>query len=320
MVAPAAWRGLYPFASNWLQLGPGGDSPSVRYHYLDEGPQDAPPVVMLHGNPTWSFYYRTLVPGLSQAYRVVVPDHVGCGLSDKPQDDGLGRPPRCPRGVLRPRQPYYTLDQHIANLEQLVDHLGLKRLTLVVHDWGGPIGMGYAVRHPSNVARLVVLNTAAFYEGTLPLRIQICRIPGFGDLVVRGLNAFARLALVWAVYQRERLTPQIRAGYLAPYDCWDNRVAILRFVQDIPLEPGHRSRGRLSQIEANLYLLEQHPMLLLWGAKDFCFTPHSFLIEWQQRFPYAETRVIEDAGHYVVEDAHEHILPWLLEFMETPGP
>jgi pimeloyl-ACP methyl ester carboxylesterase len=116
----------------------------VRYHYLDEGPRDGPPVVMLHGNPTWSFYYRTLIPGISESYRVVVPDHVGCGLSDKPQDYD------------------YTLEQHIQNVEALIGRLGLKDVTLAVHDWGGVIGMGYATRHVENVARFVIFNTAAF--------------------------------------------------------------------------------------------------------------------------------------------------------------
>lgn len=284
---------LYPFESRWLALEEG----AVRYHYLDEGPHDAPPVVMLHGNPTWSFYYRTLIPEVGHSYRVVVPDHVGCGLSDKPQDYP------------------YTLDQHVENLEALIAHLGLNRVTLVMHDWGGAIGMGYAVRHPENVTGFVVLNTAAFYQPSLPLRIKACRIPLLGDLIVRGLNAFARLGLVWAVQHRERLTSQVRAGYLGPYDCWENRVALLRFVQDIPLEEKHPSRASLEQIERNLYLFQQHPMLIIWGARDFCFTTEGFLRGWQERFPYAETRVVQDAGHYVVEDAHERMAPWIVAFL-----
>lgn len=289
-------RELYPFESNWLDLD------GIHYHYLDEGPRTADPVLMLHGNPTWSFYYRTLIPGLSQAHRVIVPDHIGCGLSDKPQDAGRA-------------QPYYTLEQHIRNLEALVAHLDLRHVTLVLHDWGGPIGMGYATRHPENISRFVVLNTAAFVQPTLPQRIKMCRYPLWGDLLVRGLNAFAGLALTWAVYHKERMTPQVRAGYLLPYDSWRSRIAILRFVQDIPLEEKHRSRRLLEQIEANLYLFAQHPMLIIWGARDFCFTVQDFLSGWQERFPYAETQVIEDAGHYVVEDAHERMLPWIVEFL-----
>jgi pimeloyl-ACP methyl ester carboxylesterase len=291
--AAEAYRALYPFESHWLDLD------GVRYHYLDEGPAQAPSIVMLHGNPTWSFYYRDLVSPLSQGYRVVVPDHVGCGLSDKPQDYD------------------YCLAQHIANLEQLIDALALQDVTFVLHDWGGAIGMGYATRHPDNVARLVILNTAAFYQPTLPLRIKLCRLPILGDVLLRRLNAFARLALPWATHHTERLTPAVRAGYLAPYDSWHNRIAILRFVRDIPLERHHPSRQTLEQIESNLYLLGQHPMLILWGAEDFVFTVEDYLTQWQARFPFAETHLIPDAGHYVVEDAHERIAAWIAEFMAT---
>jgi pimeloyl-ACP methyl ester carboxylesterase len=287
------YRTLYPFESHWLDLD------GVQVHYLDEGPAHAPPIVMLHGNPTWSFYYRDLVSPLSQDYRVVVPDHVGCGLSDKPQDYD------------------YCLEQHIANLEQLIGALGLQNITFVLHDWGGPIGMGYATRHPENIARFVILDTVAFIQPGLPLAINLCRLPMLGDLLLRGLNAFARMALPWATYHGERLTPAVRAGYLAPYDSWQNRIAILRFVRDIPFERDHPSRQTLEQIEANLYLFDQHPMLILWGARDFVFTVEDYLAQWQARFPFAETRVIPDAGHYVVEDAHERIAAWIAEFMTT---
>ncbi|MBN1641622.1 MAG: alpha/beta fold hydrolase [Anaerolineae bacterium] len=285
-------RDLYPFASHWLDLD------GVRYHYLDEGPADAPPVLMLHGNPTWSFYYRTLIPAISRDHRVIVPDHVGCGLSDKPQEYD------------------YCLEQHIRNVERLAAALDLRQITLVMHDWGGAIGMGYATRHPEHVARFVVLNTAAFYQPVIPLRIRACRIPVLGDLVVRGLNAFARLALPMATWHGERMTRAVRAGYLAPYDSWRNRIAILRFVQDIPLEARHRTRRTLAQIEDNLYLFSDHPMLIVWGARDFCFTARDFLPEWQARFPYAEVHVVADAGHYVVEDAHERIVPWMRAFLD----
>ena len=288
-------RALYPFESHWLDLDVGLDC--VRMHYLDEGPRDAPSVVMLHGNPTWSFCYRTLIPELSKQYRVVVPDHVGCGLSDKPQ-----------------RYPY-TLAQHIENVERLIARLNLSNITLVLHDWGGAIGMGYATHYPDNVKGFVVFNTAAFYQPRLPKRIKACRIWPFGDLAIRGFNGFARLALRWATAHPERFTPQVRAGYLAPYNNWRNRIATLRFVQDIPFEKRHRSRRTLEEIEAGLLTFQNHPMLIIWGGQDFCFTTKDFLSEWQKRFPDAEVHVIEDAGHYVVEDAHEHIVPLMEAFL-----
>lgn len=291
MVDLTSLKEQYPFQSHWLELD------GLRYHYLDEGPGDAPPVVMLHGNPTWSFYYRQLIPPLSQNHRVIVPDHIGCGLSDKPQTYP------------------YTLEQHIKNVERLIAQLKLRQVTLVVHDWGGVIGMGYATRHPENISRFVIFNTAAFVLPKIPKRIRMCRVPLFGSFLVRGLNAFAGLATFMAVSQPQRMTPQVRAGYLAPYNNWRNRIAIYRFVQDIPLEEDHPSRATLVQIEAGLAQFQQHPMLIIWGADDFCFTALDFLAEWQRRFPQAQVHLLENAGHYVVEDAHERIVPLIREFL-----
>ena len=252
---------------------------------------------MLHGNPTWSFYYRTLIPAVSRTHRVIVPDHIGCGYSDKPQDYA------------------YTLEQHIRNVEALVAHLGLGRMALVLHDWGGAIGMGYATRHPETIDRFVIFNTAAFYLKKIPKRILMCRSDFFGGLLVRGLNGFAGLATYMGVTNNERMTSQVRAGYLAPYNNWQNRIAIHRFVQDIPWEKDHPTLSTLQEIEDRLSLFDRTPMLIIWGADDFCFTEADFLLEWQKRFPAAETHVLRDAGHYVVEDAHEQIVPLLAEFL-----
>lgn len=282
---------LYPFQPHYFDLD------GLRYHYLDEGPADGQPVVMLHGNPTWSFYYRTLIPYLNHRYRLIVPDHIGCGRSDKPQDYP------------------YTLAQHIQNLERLLTHLSLSNITLVLHDWGGAIGMGYAVRHPTRVSRFVVFNTAAFYSDIVPRRIKLCRLPVVGEWVVRGLNGFAKAALVFATAQRYRFTPPVIAGYLAPYNNWHNRIALHRFVADIPLEPDHPTRTTIVEIESQLPAFQHYPMLIIWGATDFCFTVNDFFLEWQRRFPQAQTHLIPTAGHYVVEDAHEQIGPLMTAFL-----
>jgi haloalkane dehalogenase len=279
---------LYPFQSHGLDIG------DVRMHYLDEGAGD--PIVMLHGNPTWSFYYRDLVLGLRDKYRVIVPDHVGCGMSDKPQ-----------------RYPY-TLSTHIDNVARLIDHLGLDGVTLAVHDWGGAIGMGWAVRNLTKVARLIVFNTAAFLGGRIPFRIGICRWPLLGALAIRGLNGFARPATWMASAQHQRMTRDVRRGYLLPYDSWAHRIAVHRFVQDIPSSPKVPSYGVVEHLQLALAGLRDRPMIILWGMRDFCFTP-LFLDEWMRRFPKAEVHRFEDAGHYVVEDAHERILPALLKFL-----
>lgn len=176
--------------------------------------------------------------------------------------------------------------------------------------------MGYAVRHPEKIRRIVVLNTSAFYSPVVPFRIALCRLPLFGAVAVRGLNLFARSALTMAVNYPEKMTPEVRAGYLMPYDCWANRIAVLRFVQDIPCSTGDASYGVLKEIEDSLHLLENKPMLIQWGALDWCFND-AFLQSWRSRFPEADVDVYDDAAHYVLEDAHERIIPKVQEFLST---
>lgn len=278
----------YPFASKFFDLG------GTRYHYIDEGSGN--PLLFVHGNPTWSFAWRNLVKELSPDYRTIAVDHVGCGFSDKPQNYS------------------YVLQQHVENLCRLIESLDLKQITLVAHDWGGAIGMGAAVRLPDRFARFVLLNTAAFPGGRIPQRIALCRLPLFGPLAVCGFNAFARAALRRAVVHPERMTPAVRTGYLAPYGNWADRIAILRFVQDIPLKRTHPSYATLAGIGQQLAQFQERPMLLLWGERDWCFTV-DFLNEFQRRFPNAGTVRFPDAGHYLFEDAREEILPPLREFL-----
>ncbi|MGH7134363.1 MAG: alpha/beta fold hydrolase [Pirellulales bacterium] len=282
------WRKLYPFESKWLSVG------GLRYHYLDEGQGE--PLLLVHGNPTWSFYWRELAAALRGKYRLIVPDHIGCGLSDKPQ------------------RYEYRLARHIDNLRRLVDHLGLEKLTLLAHDWGGAIGLGAAVAEPNRFQRFVLFNTAAYRSRCVPWRIRLCRTPFFGELAVRGLNAFARAALTMAVARHERMTPAVRAGFLAPYDSWANRIAIHRFVQDIPLSPRHPSYATLEAIERGLPTLRGRPMMFIWGMRDWCFTPH-FLQRFLELFPEAEVHPLLDASHYVIEDAHERIVPLVERFL-----
>lgn len=284
---PPEIAAAYPWRGHYLDVGGG------RMHYLDEGPRDAPPLLALHGNPTWSFYWRKLVARFSDRYRVVVPDHLGCGLSDKPQDWT------------------YRLSDHIANVRALVEHLDLRKITFVLHDWGGAIGMGLATARPDLAVRFVVTNTAAFRSKAIPPSIALCRVPGFGALAVRGLNGFARVATVRAV--ERTLPPEAKAGLLFPYDSWENRIATLRFVQDIPLSPSHPSYEALQRVEEGLERLRDRPMLLVWGDRDFCFTP-AFREEWQRRFP--EARVVPlDAGHYVLEDEPDAVLSAIAGFL-----
>ncbi len=279
-------KDIYPFQPKRLKINDHSMS------YIDEG--KGPPVVMVHGNPTWSLLFRNLVTSLKNDYRTIAPDHIGCGLSDKPQEYG------------------YRLLDHINNLERLIDHLGLKKFSLVMHDWGGAIGMGYAVRHPERIASLTLCNTSAFCSKRMPLRISLCRTPLLGPLLIRGANLFAGAAIHMAV--KKPLDRRIADLYLAPYDSWQNRLAIMRFVEDIPMKPSHPSWQTLKNIEDNLALFNRTPVLLSWGAKDFCFTTH-FMKRFQEIFPQAESRLFEKAGHYVFEDAHGKIEPAILDFL-----
>ena len=270
----ADWRPLYPFASHHLAVDGG------RMHYLDEGAGDV--VLCVHGNPTWSFYWRALVAGLRGEARVVAPDHIGCGLSDKPQDWP------------------YRLQGHIDNLCRLVETLDLRNITLVVHDWGGAIGLGMAARHPDRIRALVITNTGAFPAPHIPSRIAMCRIPGLGALGVRGLNGFARAATFMAT--EKGLAPEVAAGLVAPYDSWANRIATLRFVEDIPMDATHPSWLTLNGVADGLVRFTATPTTLVWGERDWCFTPW-FRAEFQRRLPHAKAVTLDEVGHYVMEDA-----------------
>lgn len=280
----------YPFQPRYLDID------GHRLAYLDEG--SGPAVVMVHGNPSWSYLYRNLVSGLRARYRCIAPDHLGCGFSDKPQDYP------------------YRLRNHIDNLERLLEHLGIERCVLVVHDWGGAIGMGWAGRYPERVKGVVVLNTAAFRSQRIPLRIAVCRWPLLGPLLVRGLNGFARAATFMAVTRPMR--PEVARGFLAPYDSWRHRVAVLRFVQDIPMNAAHPSWSTLLAVEASLDRLCQCPLLLCWGGRDFCFND-TFYQEWRRRFPLAEAHYFATANHYVLEDALAEIQPLVENFLRRTG-
>jgi haloalkane dehalogenase len=293
MPATPTWQNLYPFPSREIRID------GLRYHYLDEGQGE--PLLLVHGNPTWSFYWRELVLALRGRFRLIVPDHIGCGLSDKP-----GRYE-------------YRLARHVDNLRRLVEALQLEQITLLAHDWGGAIGLGAAAAEPDRFSRFVLFNTAAFRSRDMPWRIRVCRTPLLGKLAVQGLNAFARAATWMAVEKHERMTPEVRAGLLAPYDSWSHRIATHQFVLDIPLSPEHPSYAKLLEIEQALPQLAQRPTMFVWGMRDWCFTP-AFLDRFLEFFPEAETHRLADAGHYVIEDAYERIVPLVEQFIAAHPP
>jgi len=281
-------REVYPWSSHFAEVP---EISSKAQHYIDEG--EGEPILMLHGNPTWSFYYRDLIRHFSQNYRVIAPDHIGSGLSEKPEDWS------------------YRLEDHIQNIIRLVDRLALKNLTLVVHDWGGAIRMGFATRRPELVKNLVILNTGAFYLPDIPKRIKFCRLPLVGEWFVRQLNGFAWPA-TWMATSKG-LPALIKKGYLLPYDNYANRVGVSGFVRDIPLEPHHPTLNTILRIEEKLATLNI-PTMILWGAKDFCFHK-AFFDRWTQIYPHAKAVWIEDAGHYVLEDARDQVIGEISQFL-----
>jgi haloalkane dehalogenase len=271
----------------------------IRMHFVDEGSGD--PVVMVHGNPTWSFFYRGLVAALRERYRCIVPDHVGMGLSDRPGDGAYA----------------HTLRSRVDDLDALLERSGVTgRVTLVLHDWGGMIGMAWAARWPERVARIVVLNTAAFRRPAgkpLPRELWWVRNTPLGALLVRGLDLFVKGSVRRCV--AKPLLPEVAGQYLRPGGSTDRR-AVLRFVQDIPLGPGDAAWPILEETEAALPRFRDRPMLICWGMKDFVFDG-DYLAEWTRRFPGAEVHRLENAGHWVLEDAGAEIVRLVRRFLEA---
>jgi haloalkane dehalogenase len=288
-------QSIYPFEGKVLDVG------GVGLHVLDEGQDRGDgPLLMLHGNPTWSIYWRKLVLGLRDRYRCVVPDHIGCGFSEKPDDS---------------RYPY-TLSRRVADIETVVEQLDLgSRITLIAHDWGGMIGMAWAARHPEKVRRIVLMNTGAFQnprQTALPFALWLTRTP-LGTVLVRGANAFARGAVATCT-TRTRMAPEVADAFCAPYRDWNSRLATLRFVQDIPLRPGDPAWPLLQQTEARLPLFKDRPVLLCWGARDYVFDD-TFLERFQREWPQAETHRFADCGHYIMEDAGDEVVGIVERFL-----
>ena len=270
----------------------------AKMHFVDAGPRGDEIVLMLHGNPTWSYYFRHLIQALSPTLRCIAPDHIGMGWSEKPENYD------------------YALATRIADIEALVASLGVKRVHLVVHDWGGAIGFGFAAKHPELIGRLVVLNTAAFASPKIPARIALCKLPVIGPLLVRGFNGFAWPA-TWMAMNRRTLSADEKRAYLSPYDSWAHRVAVSAFVQDIPLSPSHRSWSTLAAVEQGLAQFRDRAALVVWGGRDFCFNDH-FLARWREILPHATVHRIADAGHYVLEDARAEVVPIIATFLSAP--
>ena len=291
----------YPFTPKQFEVRPG-----LSLSYLDEGPRDGEVVVMLHGNPSWSYYWRNLVAGLSdpasaKRYRCIVPDHIGMGFSDKPDDSAYD----------------YTLQSRVDDLAALLAHLGIDGpLTLAVHDWGGMIGFGWALSHAPQVKRLVITNTAAFplpNAKNMPWQLSLGRDSKFGAFLIRAFNAFSSGASRIGV--EKKMPADVRRAYVSPYDSWAHRISTVRFMQDIPLHPGDKAWALVESAGQRLPQFADRPVFIGWGLKDFVFDKH-FLAGFRTALPAAEVHAFDDAGHYVLEDKAAELVPAIRAFLD----
>lgn len=271
---------IYPFESNFMNIN-GHD-----LHYIDKGRGN--PVIMVHGNPTWSFYYRHLIQILSQGFRAIALDHIGCGFSDKPNTKAYN----------------YTLESRVKDLDTLINHLNInEKISLILHDWGGMIGLAWAVDHIDRIDKIIITNTSGFFlpkEKQFPFLLWIIKyIRIFAVPAVLGLNVFAKAALY--LCSKKKLHPNVKKGLVKPYNSWKNRIATLKFVQDIPISEKDKSYAIVDHVDQHLKDLDESSLMFLWGAKDFVFDL-AFLNEFRRRFPQAVTHVFHDAGHYLFED------------------
>ncbi|HKX16949.1 MAG TPA: alpha/beta fold hydrolase [bacterium] len=287
------FAGTFPFTPHYHAVN------GVRLHYVDEGRGE--PVVLVHGDPTWGYLYRRFIGPLARTRRCIVPDHMGMGKSETP------------------RSPFpYRLVHHRENLETLILALDLQRITLVLHDWGGPVGLGVASRHPERVKRLILMNTwatAPWPGAPFPRLIEIIR-SARGERFVLERNGYVEPALRGTTYHPERLTEAVLRAYRAPFPTPESRLALLCWSRDIPVAESDPSFPEMKEIERRLPLFADVPILLVWGMADPVLGL-PVLQSWQRRYPHATTYEIHDASHFVPEDAPERVVQAIEAFLET---
>ena len=276
----------YPFASHYFQL------PAGNVHYIDEG--SGPPVVMVHGNPTWSFVYRKLIKKLRPQYRCIAMDHLGFGLSDKPADWT------------------YLPKDHAANLFALIEALGLQNIILVGQDWGGPIGLSYAVTRTANVSGLVIMNTWAWPVNRDPYYLAFSRFMGspIGRLLIQRYNFFARSIMRRVFADQDKLTDALHEHYLRALATPEERTGCAELPKQIV-----KSTPWLREIRDHLYLLTNTPVLIVWGMKDIAFRKKE-LKQWEHIFPQARTVRLPSAGHFVQEEAPDELAEAVVSFLK----
>src|SRR5215203_1610487 len=284
------FAGSFPFEARYLDAG------DVRLHYVDEGPRDAPPLLFVHGNPTWSYMWRAPIAALSaDGRRCVAFDHMGFGRSDKPPAVGV-----------------YSLRRHVENALALIDSLDLDQVTLVAHDWGGPIGLGAALERAGRLRALALMNTWAWeLPSFLPPFLREFRTDGLGEILALGGNLFVE-SIAGGMYRRDT-DPVMMEAYRAPFPDYWSRAGTLAFQREIPLTERDRSAPLMASIHERLPDLTL-PVLLVWGMRDPVFQP-VFLEQWRELFPEAETVELDDASHFLVEDSPDAVTDAIAGFL-----
>lgn len=285
--------GTFPFPPHYRHVN------GFDMHFVDEGHGD--PVVLLHGDPTWGYLWRNIIPALAKVARCIVPDHMGMGKSEVPRD------------------PYpYRLVHHIANLEALIIDLDLSDITLAVHDWGGPVGLGFAIRHPDRIKRLVISNTwasARWPVAPFPRLIELIRSPG-GEKFVLEKNGYLERALTGTTRHAERISGPVMDAYRAPFPTPESRVAMLCWSRDIPVTQDDPSYPEMQRIEGTLPLFANTPTLIVWGMLDPVL-PDSVLDWWQDLYPHATVHRMANASHFLQEDAPRRFGSHIRDFISA---
>ena len=266
----------YAFAPNWLDLD------GLRMHYVDEG--SGAPVLLLHGEPTWSFLWRHVIPPVvASGRRAIAPDLIGFGRSDKPTDQG-----------------WYTYDRHVACVTRLVEELDLRDIALVVHDWGGLIGLRFAVENADRVARLVILDTGV-WSGRAPSETWL----RFRE-AVRSVGGELDIARLVESGTQSGLTDEIRAAYNAPFPTPESKAGALAFPDLVPVEPGHPTAAALEPVREGLAQWDK-PAHVIWGAEDAVLPP-AIAERFITLIPCATgPEIIPGAGHFLQEDAPDEV-------------
>jgi haloalkane dehalogenase len=282
--------GTFPYEPRFIDAG------EIKLHYVDEGPADAAPLLFVHGNPTWSYLWRRPIAELSaRGHRCVAFDHMGFGRSDKP-----------------PQLSAYSLERHIENAIALIDALDLSDVTLVGHDWGGPIGLGALLERRDRLRALVLMNTWAWeLPSFLPPFLREFRTEGLGEILALGGNLFVES--IPGGMRRRDADPSMMEAYRAPFPDYWSRAGTLAFQREIPLTERDRSAPLMASIHERLPDLAL-PVLLVWGMRDPVFQP-VFLEQWRELFPEAETVELDDASHFLVEDSPDAVIDAIEGFL-----